>query len=207
LETIEADGNRSVVAEVPQMRGSMALPQKTAAVNLHRWYGAHEWRARARSRRNERSAVAVSGLRKLLSPASGLPGQGTRYALAGSVVAVVYLCTTTFLAVVVGMSFREALPIGFTLQLVVHYTLQRKFVWVHDKEFALSFRHQAPRYLAVAGMQLGVTAVAIALLPAVLGLPAEVVYLGTVVLMTSVNFLLFRYVVFHPERSTLSIRI
>ncbi len=146
-------------------------------------------------------AVAVSSLRRLLAPESGLLGQGTRYALVGTVVAGVYLLTTTFFAVVVGLPFQEALAIGFTVQLVVHFTLQRVFVWVHDEEFALPLRHQARRYLAVAGAQLGVTAACTSLLPPVLGLSTEVVYLITVVLLASANFLLFRHVVFHPERT------
>lgn len=140
-------------------------------------------------------------LRRLLTPASGLLGQGTRYALAGAFVGVVYLSTTTLLAVVVGLPFREALPIGFAVQLVVHFTLQRRFVWVHDDEFALPFRRQARRYLTVAGAQLGVTAASTSLLPPVLGLSTEVVYLISAVLQTAANFLLFRNVVFHPDRA------
>jgi putative flippase GtrA len=142
----------------------------------------------------------MNGLRWLLTPASGLLGQGTRYALAGAFVGVVYLSTTTLLAVVVGLPFSEALAIGFALQLVVHFTLQRVFVWVHDDDFALPFRHQARRYLTVAGGQLGVTVATTSLLPPVLGLSTEVVYLISAVLQTAVNFLLFRNLVFHPEQ-------
>jgi putative flippase GtrA len=136
-------------------------------------------------------------LRTLLTPEAGLLGQGMRYAMAGSVVAFVYIFSTTFLAVVVGLPFEVALPIGFSLQLAVHFTLQRLFVWVHHEEFALPFQHQALRYLAVAGAQFGTTALSTSLLPRALGLSTEVVYLITVVVLTSANFLLFRNVVFH----------
>jgi putative flippase GtrA len=124
-----------------------------------------------------------------------------RYAVAGVAVSLVYLLITTFLAVVVGMPFEEALPIGFTMGLAAHFTLQRLFLWVHEEEFALPFQHQARRYLMVAGAQYGVTAASTSLLPGVLGLSAEVVYLITVLLLASVNFLLFRNVVFHPART------
>lgn len=144
---------------------------------------------------------AVAGLRRLLTPASGLVGQGTRYALAGAFVGVVYVLTTTFFAVVVGLPFREALIIGFALQLAVHFTLQRTFVWVHEEEFALPIRHQTRRYLTVAGLQLGLTTLSTSLLPSALGVSAEVVYLLTVALLTIANFLLFRNVVFHPTRA------
>lgn len=143
----------------------------------------------------------MNSVHRLLSPASGLRGQGVRYALAGAVVALVYLLTTSFLAVVVGLPFHDALAIGFALQLCVHYTLQRTFVWVHDGDFALPIRHQARRYLTVAGAQLAVTATTTSLLPPVVGLSTEVVYLITAGVLTLGNFVLFRNVVFHPEHS------
>ncbi len=132
---------------------------------------------------------------------SGLAGQGVRYVMTGVFVALVYLLTTTFLAVVVGLPFQEALFAGFALALSVHFTLQRLFVWAREEEFALPFQRQARRYLVVAGVQYGVTATSTSLLPRVVGLSTEVVYLITVLLLTSTNFLLFRTVVFHPERT------
>jgi hypothetical protein len=53
----------------------------------------------------------------------------------------------------------------------------------------------------VAGMQLGLTAASTSLLPDMVGLSTEVVYLITVALLTIANFLLFRNVVFHPGRT------
>jgi hypothetical protein len=80
-------------------------------------------------------------------------------------------------------------------------------VWVHDEEFALPFQHQARRYLLVAGLQLGLTAASTSLLPPVLGVSAEIVYLVTVALLTTVNFLLFRNVVFHSAQAGAEIGI
>jgi putative flippase GtrA len=145
-----------------------------------------------------RRVIVTDRFRLLLTPASGLAGQGTRYAIAGAFVAGVYLASTTFLAVVVGLPFREALPIGFTVQLAVHFTLQRTFVWVQEEDFALPFRHQMRRYLLVQAGQLGITAVTTSLLPGPLGLSTEVVYLMTAGSMMIANFLLFRNVVCHP---------
>jgi putative flippase GtrA len=136
-------------------------------------------------------------LRVLLTPQSGLVGQGTRYAIAGAFVAGVYLASTTFLAVVVGLPFALALPIGFAVQLCVHFTLQRFFVWVHDEMFALRLQHQLRRYLTVAAAQFSVTLASTSLLPGVVGLPTEDVYLITALAITGANFLLFRNVVFH----------
>jgi len=155
-------------------------------------------------RRRRLTALRAADLRSarvLLTPASGLAGQGVRYAAAGVVVGLVYLLTTTLLAEVVGLPFQVALPIGFAAAVSVHFTLQRLFVWVHEEDFALPFAHQARRYLVVAGAQYAVTATTTSLLPGAVGLPTEVVYLITVLLLATANFVLFRTVVFHPERT------
>jgi putative flippase GtrA len=139
-------------------------------------------------------------VRALRGHESGLLGQGTRFAIAGATVMVVYLTTTTVLADVAGLAFELALAIGFCVGLMVHFTLQRRFVWVHAQEFALPLRHQAARYLTVAGIQYGLTAASTALLPHALGLPTEIVYLATVATITATNFVVFRNGIFHASR-------
>lgn len=137
--------------------------------------------------------------RKVRDPNTGVVGQGVRYAMAGCVVATVYLGTTTLLADVVGLHFQVALVIGFCCGLTVHFTLQRVFVWRRHEQFALPFRHQAWRYLVVAGAQYGLTAASTSILPAALGLPTELVYVVTVGGLISVNFVVFRNGVFHTS--------
>jgi putative flippase GtrA len=144
----------------------------------------------------------IGAARHLLSPNSGILGQGMRFGLAGGTVALVYLATTTVLAEVVGMPFQLALGIGFCVGLVVHFTLQRVFVWTHHEEFALSFHQQLGRYLVIAAVQYGITAASTSLLPPVLGLPTEVVYLATVAVVVSTNFIVFRHGVFHAQQTT-----
>ncbi len=144
---------------------------------------------------SERAAL----LRRLLAPDSGLLGQGVRFVIVGGIAAVIYLLTTTLLALVVGLPFQVALTIGFLLAMAFHFTMQRLFVWANREGFALAFHHQAGRYLAMAGAQYGVTSAATSLLPAVLGLPTEMVYLGTAMLLPVVNFMVFRYGVFHAK--------
>lgn len=144
-----------------------------------------------------------ASLRGLLTPESGLLGQGVRYALTGCIVSVVYLSITTTLALVAGVPFQVALPIGFGAGLAVNFTLQRVFVWGHREPFALPFHRQAGGYIAVAGTQYAVTAASTSLLPARLGLPTAVVYLATALLLTSLNFLIFRQRVFHPRAAEL----
>jgi putative flippase GtrA len=125
--------------------------------------------------------------------------QGVRFALSGVVVSIVYITITTVLSEVSHLRFQIALVIGWCAAVAVHFTLQRTFVWRRDASFALPFGRQVGRYLLVALSQLGVTAATTAVLPSVLGVPAEAVYLATAALITLVNFLVFRNGVFHAE--------
>jgi putative flippase GtrA len=126
-------------------------------------------------------------------------GQGLRFVLVGGFVALVYLLTTTVLALAVGLPFQVALTIGFCLALCIHFTLQRVFVWANRDGFALPIHHQVGRYLTMAGAQYGITSATTSLLPAALGLPTEVVYVVTVALLAATNFLVFRHGVFHAK--------
>jgi hypothetical protein len=48
-------------------------------------------------------------------------------------------------------------------------------------------------------VQYGVTAASTGLLPSALGIPAEIVYLATVAVVLSSNFLVFRHGIFHSK--------
>jgi putative flippase GtrA len=137
---------------------------------------------------------------RLLTPEAGLLGQGVRFIAVGCATAVVYLLSTTLLAIVAGLPFELALAIGFCLTIGFNFTLQRMFVWVHNEEFALPLRHQLGRYISVTGAQYGVTAASVAIAPRALGLSTEVVYLATAVSLAAVNFVAFRAGVFHAEQ-------
>jgi putative flippase GtrA len=125
--------------------------------------------------------------------------QGVRFVLCGAFVSLVYLTTTTLLSEVSHLRFQLALGIGWTAAVSVHFTLQRTFVWKRRNGFALPFARQVRRYLIVAVSQLAITAATTTVLPSALGVPAEAVYLATAVLVTLVNFLVFRNRVFHGE--------
>src|SRR5271155_3386722 len=112
----------------------------------------------------------------LRSPDSGVVGQGLRYAISGTIVALWYLIATTVLADVLGVAFQLALAIGFVSAVLLHFTLQRFFVWVHHSEFALGLGAQVGRYLLVAGTQYAITVAATSVLPSALDLPVLLVY-------------------------------
>lgn len=137
--------------------------------------------------------------RALFTPDAGLLAQGARFVIAGGTVAAVYVGTTTLLANVAGVPFQGALAIGFCVALTVHFTLQRLFVWTRHEEFALPLHHQVGRYLTVAAAQYGVTVASTSLLPSALNVSAEAVYLATVAVVYSMNFVVFRQGIFHAE--------
>lgn len=158
--------------------------------------------------RRGRVHLALAFLRDIRSPDWGLRGQLFRFALSGSIVAAVYVSVTTVLHDVFAVPFQIALAIGFSVGLVIHFTLQRVFVWRHREAFALAVHHQAVRYLCVCGSQYGVTALATSQLPNLVGLPVEVIYLTTMIAIAIFNFLVFRGGVFHsdigPKRDAMS---
>lgn len=144
----------------------------------------------------DRALAEIRNVRK----SSGLVGQGARYAMAGAVVTVFYMLITTFFALIVGLPFQVALGIGFCCALMMHFTFQRFFVWADREQFALSFHHQAGRYLMASGVQYGLTVACTSLLPPLLGMSPEAVYIAAVPLLALCNFLMLRYAVFHGAK-------
>jgi putative flippase GtrA len=138
-------------------------------------------------------------LRRLFTSDSGILGQLVRFTLVGGLASLIYLLTTTLLALVVGIPFQVALTIGFLLSMVFNFAMQRMFVWANRDGFSLPFHHQAGRFLSLAAVQYGVTTAITSLLPSALGLPTEVVYVATVALLAVVNFLIYRHGVFHVK--------
>ena len=136
---------------------------------------------------------------RLRSPDSGLLVQGGRFALAGGIVALIYVTVTTVLANGFGVGFQWALAIGYATAIAAHFSLQRFFVWVHHEEFALPFRTQVGRYLLVAGAQYAMAAVTTATLPALLHLPVTAVFLIWTIAVSAIGFLILGRGVFHAR--------
>jgi putative flippase GtrA len=155
---------------------------------------AREEQARASSGRSSRTPLG-RGLAAVR--AERLSAQAVRFICSGVVVSAVYITLTTFLAEVMHMQFQIALAIGWCTAISVHFTLQRTFVWGQQAEFALPFGHQMMRYLLMAGSQFALTLAITTLLPSALGVPVEVVYLASTVMLASVSFLVFRNSIFH----------
>ena len=137
------------------------------------------------------------------SPGWGLAGQGARFLIAAAIVGSTYAVLTVLLSDVLLIPFQVALAASFVVSIVLHFTLQRAFVWRHSEEFALAMSHQALRYLPMCALQYGLTALSTSQLPTALHLPVETVYLPTVLIVAGFNFVIFRSRVFHPARPLL----
>jgi putative flippase GtrA len=142
--------------------------------------------------------------RRLRSPESGLPGLAVRFALAGGFGVIVYVLTTTLAAEVADLPFQVALGLGFYVALSVNFVSQRHFVWVKAERYALPIRRQAGRFVLLACVQYGLTALGTLLLPRALGLPTEVVYLAMIAALSLINFLLLRDRIFHTASTNVS---
>lgn len=136
-----------------------------------------------------------------LRPLAGHPlvGPTLRYGVAGSAVAVVYLGLPLLLNGVLDVAIQIGIPTAYALAIVLHFTLQRHFVFRHVSKFALSGREQAGRYVVVAAIQYPVTALSTALLPGVVGLSEPQTYICTALAISISFYLVLRSHVFHPK--------
>ncbi len=145
--------------------------------------------------------------RNLVSSRSGLVAEGVKFGLAGSLVAIVYMGVTTLLADAVEIRFQVALAIGFGTAIIVHFTLQRTFVWVHRGEFALNFRGQFVRYAAMSIAQYGTAAAITSTVPSALDVSTTIIYIAWTVLSSVVSFFVLGRGIFHRSTKSTTARL
>ena len=131
---------------------------------------------------------------------SALGGQPVRYAISGATTALVYFGITLALSGPFGVPIQPAIAIGYGLSLIVHFSLQRYFVFRSHEGFALAMHHQVGRYLIAAAVQYGLTALITAVVPDAIGVDERIVYLVTAITLTVLTFLSLRVLVFHRAR-------
>ena len=139
-----------------------------------------------------RTIVAKDDPRSLLA----IGRQTVLYAIAGSFTTVIYVGLTLLLSGPAGASIHVAIPLAYVTALVLHFNLQRGFVF-RDREFALGTFDQGRRYLATAATQYTLAALSTAILPGVLGVDEQVVYVVTALTLAAITFLVLRTHVFH----------
>ncbi|ADB53868.1 GtrA family protein [Conexibacter woesei] len=126
-----------------------------------------------------------------------LAGQLGRYLIAGGTVACVYIGGTVVLSDLVGLPIQLAILLAYIAAIVLHFTLQRTFVFGGRDEFALSLSAQVRSYVVIGAVQYAVAAGSTALLPDLLNVTDTVAYLLCVPVASLVAFVLLRRRVFH----------
>lgn len=126
-----------------------------------------------------------------------LTAETLRYIIGGSFTTVVYVGMTLTLARVVELPIQLAIPISYATALLLHFLLQRKFVFRRDEGFALGRGHQLRRYLTTAATQYSLAALSTAILPGILGVHEQLVYVVTALTLAAATFLILRAHVFH----------
>lgn len=126
----------------------------------------------------------------------GRTGQPLRYAVAGTIVALTYLLLTLGANSVLGVPLQVAMPVCYAVAVVLHFALQRYYVFRSRTGFALAFHEQALNYVLLGLVQYAFTATMTAVLPGVLGVDERIVYVGAVGVATVFAFLVLRLHVF-----------
>jgi putative flippase GtrA len=130
---------------------------------------------------------------------SPLAGPLVRYGAAGATVAAVYLAVPLVLNGLIGVPIEVAILLAYVLAVTLHFNLQRRFVFRHVEEFALSVRQQIGRYLVIGAIQYPTTALATAFLPGLLGVSQRLIFVLVTLVMSVTFFLLLHGQVFHPN--------
>lgn len=122
--------------------------------------------------------------------------QPVRFVLAGGTVALAYIGLGLLLPALLGVPLQTVIPVAYVLAALLHFGLQRWFVFRDPGGFELSLGEQALRYLPMGIWQYAWTAGMTALVPTVLGLPERAVYVAAVLSGSVGAFLFLRYRVF-----------
>jgi putative flippase GtrA len=130
-----------------------------------------------------------------------LAGQTIRYGLAGAFVMLVYLGLPVLFSDALSWPLQASIPVAYVLAVALQFTLQRKFVFRHVNEFALSVHSQVLWYVAVGAMQYPTTALGTFLLPKLLGISDRLAFMGTTVAFSLVFFFFIRGRVFHGSEN------
>lgn len=125
-----------------------------------------------------------------------LVGQLVRFIMSGGGVAIVSWTLMAVLYALAGLPEQIALILAYVGGLSVHFFLNREWVFRSDSPYHLRPSAQALRYVGLALVSYGITAVALATLPGLLGVHPLVVYYGTSAALAVMTFIVLRLFVF-----------
>jgi putative flippase GtrA len=124
-----------------------------------------------------------------------------RYAISGAIVTGFYLGAPLLLNDALGLPLQMAIPIAFVIAATLQFNLQRRFVFRHVEQFALSVRAQIVWYVTVGSIQYPVTALGTLIGPKLTGLSDRLSFLATSLTFSVVFFLFIRGRVFHASEN------
>jgi putative flippase GtrA len=119
-----------------------------------------------------------------------------RFALSAIAVQVFYASLMAVFLLALDLPRQGALAIGYASALVVHFTLNRHFVFAPAAGYTRGLTSQGRRYLVTAAVVYVVTALGLALLPDALGIPPYIAWLLLATTIGAVNFVLLSRFVF-----------
>lgn len=119
-----------------------------------------------------------------------------RFALSGVAVQGVYAALMAVLLLGVDLPRQVALVVAYLGALIVHFTLNRQFVFAPGDGYAHGLSSHGKRYVLTAIVVYGITASGLAVLPEALGLAPYLVWLLVTMVIAVLNFLLLGRFVF-----------
>lgn len=119
-----------------------------------------------------------------------------RFALSAITVQVVYATLMAIFLLGLHLPRQTALAMGYTIALIVHFTLNRQFVFAPAGGYTRSLTGHGGRYLASAVLVYGITALGLALVPGPLGVSPFIAWLLLATTVGALNFVLLGRFVF-----------
>ena len=123
----------------------------------------------------------------------------SRYVVSALVVGVAYLGLPLLLSGPGGLPLQAVIPVALVIACVLHYLLQRHFVFADRATYTLSAGRQAQAYVPIVLAQYCVIAASTGALPSLLHADEQLVYAATVCVVSAATFLILRSYVFHGE--------
>jgi putative flippase GtrA len=119
-----------------------------------------------------------------------------RFALSGVAVQTVYTALMAVLLLGADLSRQLALAISYAGALIVHFTLNRGFVFVRSGGYRHGLSSHGKRYVLAAILVYVATALGVAVVPEALGVTPFVAWVLVVVVLSAFNFVLLDRFVF-----------
>jgi putative flippase GtrA len=119
-----------------------------------------------------------------------------RFALSGIAVQGVYTALMAILLVGLDVPQQLALALAYAGALIVHFTLNRQFVFASSDGYAHGLSSHGKRYVLTAIVVYGITALGLAVLPDLLGVAPFLAWALVVMVIAVCNFVLLGRFVF-----------